>query len=766
MRAVWTIARRELNALFDHPMGYILLVVFIAINNFLFFAQAYQLGVAELRPMLGLLPWLFLFFIPAVTMRALAEDLRSGTIEVVLAQPITELELLIGKYVGQVLFIWIALGLTLAIPLGFSIGADLHLGVIFAQYVGSALFAAGFAAIGLWASSLGNTQITAFIVGVAVMFLFVFMGLDMLVTGLPPVLATVAANLGVLAHFENISRGVVDLRDVVYFVTLSAVFLVLAYGALIGRKLAPKGDALKRMRTGTIVLVVTLIVVNLFGRHIGGRLDFTPGNVYTLSRATRDIARNLHDIVTIKLFVSRELPPQIALSKRDIDDLLSDLRSAGGGNIRVIERDPAEDEEVANDARSLGIMPVQFNVVGQDQLTVQEGYMGLAVQYADETETIPLIRTTDDLEYRLASYIRTLTREAEPLIGLVAEGGMSIPGQQAQGPTYNTIRGALDEMYEVRNVNLSTEMVVPGEFSALVLAGSPPMIEDSVAAKVQAYLQGGGNALVMASGMQLSPQMQQPFAGPTPVAWNQVLEPYGVSVGTNMVFDLLANERVSVPANFGRIFVSYPFWLRGLSTKAASVNQEIESVFMPWSSEVDTAEAAAGTITPLFVTSNAGGVESGQAYIDPRRTEFPQNDLASRLVGVMVNPANAVDGAEDDPEPTDETSMPTAPAGRVVVLGNGEFATDQWVRNAPQNVTFVLNTVDWLVQDEGLIGIRSKDRSPPPLVFESATLRDFVRYGNVYGIPLLIVIAAIVRLLKRRQAKRQQYVPFTRQEVT
>jgi ABC-2 type transport system permease protein len=304
MRAVWTIARRELNALFDHPMGYILLVVFIAINNFLFFAQAYQLGVAELRPMLGLLPWLFLFFIPAVTMRALAEDLRSGTIEVVLAQPITELELLIGKYVGQVLFIWIALGLTLAIPLGFSIGADLHLGVIFAQYVGSALFAAGFAAIGLWASSLGNTQITAFIVGVAVMFLFVFMGLDMLVTGLPPVLATVAANLGVLAHFENISRGVVDLRDVVYFVTLSAVFLVLAYGALIGRKLAPKGDALKRMRTGTIVLVVTLIVVNLFGRHIGGRLDFTPGNVYTLSRATRDIARNLHDIVTIKLFVS------------------------------------------------------------------------------------------------------------------------------------------------------------------------------------------------------------------------------------------------------------------------------------------------------------------------------------------------------------------------------------------------------------------------------------------------------------------------------
>jgi ABC-type uncharacterized transport system involved in gliding motility auxiliary subunit len=255
--------------------------------------------------------------------------------------------------------------------------------------------------------------------------------------------------------------------------------------------------------------------------------------------------------------------------------------------------------------------------------------------------------------------------------------------------------------------------------------------------------------------------MQQPFAGPTPVAWNQVMEPYGVSINTNMIFDLLANERVSVPANFGRIFVSYPFWLRGLSTKAATVNQEIESVFLPWTSEVDTSGAAPGTVTPLFVTSNAAGIEQGQAYIDPRRTEFPQNELAPRLVGVLVNPTAAVqtEPAVDEPDET------TPPRGRLVVVGNGEFANDQWVRNAPQNVTFVLNAVDWLVQDEGLIEIRSKDRSPPPLVFESAGMRDFVRYGNVYGIPLLIIIAGVLRLLRRKQATRQEYTPLSRREV-
>jgi ABC-type uncharacterized transport system involved in gliding motility auxiliary subunit len=318
-------------------------------------------------------------------------------------------------------------------------------------------------------------------------------------------------------------------------------------------------------------------------------------------------------------------------------------------------------------------------------------------------------------------------------------------------------------MYEVRNVNLATEPLTPGAVAALVLAGSPPMIDDSVANKVKDYLQGGGNVLVMASGMALSPQMQQPFAGPTPVAWNQVLEPYGVSISTNMVYDLLANERVSVPANFGRIFVSYPFWLRGLSTKAATINQELESVFLPWTSEIDTAGAAVGTITPLFVTSNAGGIEDGQAYVDPRRTDFPQTDLTSRLVGVMVNPAAANgDGDESEAEASDTAA---APRGRLVVVGNGEFATDQWVRNAPQNITFVLNSVDWLVQDEGLIGIRSKDRAPPPLVFESSFMRDFVRYGNVIGVPLFIVFAALVRLLKRRQTMRQEYTPLRRPEA-
>jgi ABC-2 type transport system permease protein len=154
MKTVWTLARRELRSLFDHPMGYILLVVFVVVTDFLFFRQAYLMNLASLRPMLQLLPWIFLFFVPAVTMRSLSEDIRSGTLEVVLAQPVSEAELLGGKYLGQLLFVWIALGLTVPVALGLSLGADLQVGVIVAQYVGAVLLAAGLLAVSVWASSI------------------------------------------------------------------------------------------------------------------------------------------------------------------------------------------------------------------------------------------------------------------------------------------------------------------------------------------------------------------------------------------------------------------------------------------------------------------------------------------------------------------------------------------------------------------------------------------------------------------------------------
>jgi ABC-type uncharacterized transport system involved in gliding motility auxiliary subunit/ABC-type transport system involved in multi-copper enzyme maturation permease subunit len=742
---VWTLARRELRSLFDHPTGYILLVVFLGVNNFLFFRNAFLTGVASLRPMLDLLPWIFLFFVPAVTMRALAEDARTGTLEVVLAQPVTELELVLGKYLGQLCFVWIALALTLTIPVGLSLGANLQGGIIVAQYVGAALLAAGLAAVGLWASSVTRNQITAFIVGVAVMFILILIGASPLLTGLPVGLSAIAASLSVLPHFENIARGVIDLRDAVYFVTLAALFLALAYLAVMERKLSPARAARRRLRLGTALVAAILIVLNLFGRHIGGRLDLTPGKAYTLSGATKELLGDLDDLITIKLFVSERLPPEISIVRRDISDLLDDMRSAGRGNVRVVELDPSDDSDVQTEARSLGIPAIRFNVIGRSELQVQEGYMGIAVQYADGVEAIPFVQRTDDLEYRLVSFIRMLTRSERPALALFTP-----PPDQAGGSAFNQLRQELERNYEVRSLSLTDSAPIAEDIRLLVVAGVAPAVLDTPQVdRFTGFLRRGGSALVMASGMTLQPQGL--IASARPVGWNSLLSGYGITIRPDMVYDLTSNETVSMPAALGRVMVRYPYWVRALSTRATPVNYDMESMVLPWPSSVDTSNATPGSVTPLFTTSRTGGREAGRAIVAPQR-DWPRDSLGVQLLAVQVNPL-AVDSVGDL-------------RGRLVVVATGDFVADRYAQNTPGGLRLALNAVDWLAQDEALIQIRAKDRRPPPLVFEGAVERDVVKYANLVGVPVLLIAFASLRLWRRRRRTTRVYRPHAAADAT
>ncbi|MBA3345983.1 MAG: Gldg family protein [Gemmatimonadales bacterium] len=728
MTRLWTVARRELKALFDLPAGYVLLVVFLAINGFVFFRQAYLSDTASLRPMLDLLPWVFLIFVPAVTMRTLAEDIRGGQLEVVLSQPLSELELLLGKYLGSVLFLWIALALTLAIPLGLATAADLHWGIIAAQYAGAGLLAAGLAGVGIWASSLTRSQITAFIMATGIMFLLILVGLDPLLVGLPPTLAAVAARLGVLSHFESFGRGVIDLRDVIYFLSLAGVFLALAYGALQERKLAPGGGARRRLRLGVGIATASLIVVNLLGTYIGGRLDLSPGNAYTLSPATRRIVSGVDDLVTIKVFTSPELPTEVALLKRDVDDLLRDLRSAGGGKVRILERNPTDDESALQEAQSLGIQPVQFNVIGRSELQVKQGYLGLAIQHGGETEAIPFVQRTDDLEYNLVSAIRNLTRDQKPVVGMVSS-------TRGAGATFQEMERQLARSYEVRNLDLADSTQPGPDVTTLVLAGAPDSLPAAQLSRLQAFFGRGGSALVLAAGMEID--QRAPTAQPRPVAWNALLKQFGLAIRSDMAYDLLANEVIPLPTDFGRVLQVYPFFIRAQSTRLSPINQELGTVVLTWASTIDTTGAAKGSITPLLVSSRATGSFTGPTTIAPTQ-DFPQTGLEPRLLAAVASSGKQ----------------------RVAVVGSVEFATDRFVQTAQENLSFALNAVDWLAQDEALIAIRSKDRRPPSLLFESDVERDAVKYANVFGVPLAVALFGLVRLLRRRRRTREPYRPL------
>ena len=738
MRAVWTIARRELKALFDQPAGYILLIVFTAVNAFLFFRQADLYGVASLRPMLDFLPWILLLLVPAVTMRALAEDVRSGTLEVVLAQPISQLELLLGKYLGQVLFLWLALAITLTIPLGLALGTAPQLGITIAQYVGAALLILALAGIGIWASSVTRNQVTAFILAVTVMFVLILVGLDPLIVGLPAQLGAIAASLGVLSHFSSIARGVIDLRDAVYFVSLAVLLLVLAYFALLSRKMTPQGEALKRLRLGTALLAVAVIVVNLL--RIGGRIDLTPGNAFTLSPATRQLLGTLPDLVTVRLFTSAALPPEVSFLKRDVDDLLSDYRAAGHGKLKLVIADPAADSSALREARSLGIPPVQFNVLGQSELQVKEGYLGIAVGYGDGVKTIPFVQQTNDLEYRLTSDIRALTHPEKAVIAF----GEITDARGQRG--FQALRERLDARYEVRPFGVA-DTTIAADVRVIAVAGTPDSLSPNQVTRLKGFLDRGGSLLLMAGGMQLQLSQQgPPFAGSRRVGWNELLKPFGVSIASNMVYDLASNVQVGMPSQFGQVLVPYPFWLRALSTKAAPANADLDAVVLPWTSQIDTTHTPSTTVTPLFVTSRAGGAQETMVFLDPSRP-FSRDSLRRRLVGLLASRAGS-DTAKG------------APRGRLVVVGTSDFASDRYARNSPENVVFVENAIDWLAQDEALIGIRSKNRAPPPLVFTSAVTRGVVKYGNLIGVPVLLIVAGVLRLLQRRQTKRRPYRPL------
>jgi ABC-type uncharacterized transport system involved in gliding motility auxiliary subunit len=421
---------------------------------------------------------------------------------------------------------------------------------------------------------------------------------------------------------------------------------------------------------------------------------------------------------------------------RDLRDVLSDYRAAGRGKVRVVYGDPAGDSTFRDEARNLGIPSVQFNVIGRSELQVKEGYLGMAVQYAGQTKTIPYVQRTDDLEYRLTSFIRALTITDRPQVALAT------PAENPQmGRSFQSLREALRENYELRSVFLGPDSLQLDSARVLVVAGSPDSLSGVQREQLTDFLADGGNALIMAGGMELPERT--PFAMARAVAWNDLLEPYGVSVRSDMAYDLASNERVAMPTQFGmRILVQYPYWIRALSTHASVINQETDGVFLPWSSSVDTTGARAGTVTPLFVTSRAAGVTVGQAFLEPNQ-RFPQDSLSTRLMGVQINPLAA--------------DSVTGPKGRVVVIGSSDFASDRNAQNAPENLAVVLNAVDWLRQDESLIAIRAKVRTPPPLVFTSEFLRDAVKYANVFGVPVLLIVVAAVHLWRRKQLSKRRY---------
>lgn len=227
----WIICKRELAAYFTTPIAYVFIVIFLFLSGvFTFYLGSYfERGQADLVPFFGFHPWLYLFLIPALTMRLWAEERRSGTIELLLTLPVTMFQAVLGKFLATWIFSAIALALTFPMWVTVNFLGDPDNGIIFASYLGSLLMAGAFIAIGSCISAVTKNQVIAFVVSVVISLLFVLSGfpvvLDFFSGWAPEFLVGAISGFSFLTHFDAISKGVIDLRDLVYFVTLIGFWL-------------------------------------------------------------------------------------------------------------------------------------------------------------------------------------------------------------------------------------------------------------------------------------------------------------------------------------------------------------------------------------------------------------------------------------------------------------------------------------------------------------------------------------------------------------
>lgn len=394
MRQVFAITRKELEGYFGSPMALIFVGAYLAVTLFVFFwADAFfARGLADVRPLFRWTPVLLIFLVAALTMRAWSEEQRSGTLELLLTLPLSPTQLALAKFLAVMAQVTVALALTLFLPITVSLLGDLDWGPVIGGYLAAVLLAAAYAALGLLISSRTDNQIVALIttsLGCGLLYLLGSRGLTTFFGSADAILRA----LGTGSRFESIQRGVVDLRDLVYYLSLTTLFLSLNVLSLSSLRWS-RGMAARPQRLGqqvtSALLALNLLLLNIWLYPLRGlRLDLTAQRQYTLSRATRELLAGLQEPLLIRGYFSENTHPLLAPLAPTIADMLEEYRIAGGGRVQVEVIDPAQYPEKEQEANQVyGIRPTPFQVQGRYETSIINSYFDILVRYGDQSATL------------------------------------------------------------------------------------------------------------------------------------------------------------------------------------------------------------------------------------------------------------------------------------------------------------------------------------------------------------------------------------------
>ena len=436
MEKILRIARKEFTAFFSSAVAFIFMGAFLAVNLFVFFwvETFFATNIAEVRALFKWMPILLIFLTSAITMRLWAEEKRAGTLEFLLTSPAKPLALVMGKFLGCLALVVISLILTLPLPVTVGFMGALDWGPVFGGYLAALFLSAAYIAIGLYISAKSENQIVSLITTALVCSLFYLLGSDTLTGFLGTKGAEFLQLLGSGSRFESITRGVIDFRDLYYYVSIMGVFLCLNVLGLEKIRWAgnPRKNRHLKWQTATWLLAANFIVANFWLAHIGTlRGDLTQGNIYSISEATKSYLRQLKEPLLIRGYFSAQTHPLLAPLVPRIQDLLEEYSIAGGKGVNVEFVDPLEHPEIEQEAgQKYGIRPVPFQTTSKYQAAVTNSYFDVLVQYGDQFEILGFrdlievkVKGSDDLEVELRNPEYDITRAIRKTLYSYQGGG-------------------------------------------------------------------------------------------------------------------------------------------------------------------------------------------------------------------------------------------------------------------------------------------------------------------------------------------------------
>lgn len=398
MKQALAIARKELDGYFGSPMALIFVGVFLAITHFTFFWATgfFARGIADVRPLFQWMPILLIFLIAALTMRQWSEEQQTGTLEILLTLPVKIWQLVVGKFLAVLALVVVALLLTLSLPFTVAVLGNIDLGPVIGGYLAALLLASAYAAIGLFVSAQTDNQIVALIVTAILGGLFYLIG-SQAITGLVSTsIGEVLRALGTGSRFESIERGVIDLRDLVYYGSLTLLFLVLNVVSLDSKRWSMGGRTRgyrlnRRLMSGLVAL--NLIAFNVWVFRVDNvRVDLTQSGEYSLSPVTRELVSNMQEPLLVRGYFSQKMHPLLAPLVPRVRDMLQEYAIASRGKMTLEFVDPITNPEVETEAnQTYGIRPTPLQSNDRGGTELINAYTHILIRYGDQNQVLNLL---------------------------------------------------------------------------------------------------------------------------------------------------------------------------------------------------------------------------------------------------------------------------------------------------------------------------------------------------------------------------------------